>query len=351
MPIDRAARWAIIVLGVIAVIAALRAAADLLAPLALALVLGVVLSPVATRLERLGIGALASAGSVVVASLAILGGLLLFLGPYLTQLWTEAPMIWRELRESFVDLQRLIRGISEASEEVARAIDPDAAPQSDGGEGSPPVISITDAVLAAPAFAAQLMVFLGTLFFFSLTRSQTYRWIARVVSGPDSTIAQRLEEADSLVSRYFLTISLINLGMGAAVAIALWALGLPSAILWGVLAGLLNFVLYLGPALVAVGLLVAGVVVFDGLAALAPLAVYLVLNVIESQVVTPLLVGRHLRVNPLLVFLSLVLWLWIWGPIGGIVAIPLAIWTLALAGQMGGLDEYPALARDRAREA
>ena len=89
-----------------------------------------------------------------------------------------------------------------------------------------------------------------------------------------------------------------------------------------------------GPALVAAALLLAGLLSFDGLAGLAPAALFVSMNAIEGQFVTPALVGRHMHVNPLLVFLSLVFWLWLWGPIGGIVAIPVLVWTLYLLGRL-----------------
>ncbi len=114
------------------------------------------------------------------------------------------------------------------------------------------------------------------------------------------------------------------------VAGAMHLLGMPAAPFWGMLAFLLNFVLYLGPIVLGVTLLVTGLVVFDGAIAVAPAALYLAMNATEGQFVTPSLVGQQISVNPLLVFLSLVFWLWLWGPIGGIVAIPLMIWVIAI---------------------
>ena len=107
-------------------------------------------------------------------------------------------------------------------------------------------------------------------------------------------------------------------------------LGVPGAILWGVVGFLLNFVVYLGPAVFTVALLFAGIAAFDGWLALAPAAGFVMLNTLEGQFVTPALVGRNMELNPLLVFLALVFGIWLWGPIGGIVAIPLLLWVLVL---------------------
>lgn len=348
MTLEQSARWGQVVLAAVALFAALQVASDLFAPLALALVLGVVLSPISTGLERLGAGKFISSLAVLVFSLCALGAFLLFIGPYLTRLWVEAPVIWRELRLSFLELQQVIQGLSDASEEVAKAIDGGNGESAKDDGGASAVPSFTDAVLAAPAFMAQLLIFIGTLFFFVLAREDVYRWLAYALEGPDSIMAQRLQQADRMVSRYFLTISLINLGFGICVGTGLWLIGLPSPVLWGVLAALMNFILYLGPALVALALLIAGIVVFDGFELALPPLVFVGLNILEGQFITPLLVGRHISVNPLLVFLSLVFWLWLWGPIGGIVAIPLLIWCLSLTGRMGDMATAPASARPAA---
>ena len=104
--------------------------------------------------------------------------------------------------------------------------------------------------------------------------------------------------------------------------------------LWGLAAFLLNFVLYLGPVVFAFALFIGGIVQFEGAISFLPAALYVAMNLTEGQFVTPALVGRHMKVNPLLVFLSLVFWLWLWGPIGGVVAIPFLVWTLFLVGEL-----------------
>ena len=328
-------------LAAIAVFTALRLTGDIFAPLALGLVLGVVLSPISVGLERIGTPKVISALAVLAFSLIVLTGILLFLGPVISKLLVQAPQIWQELRNSIRDFQGVIQGLSDASEEVARAISPDGG----GAEPAeaPRVPSLTDALFAAPAFAAQLLIFIGTLFFFVLSRHEIYDFISERLTAAHDVMTMRLDEADRLVSRYFLTIAIINIFFGGFVALAMWTVGMPSPLLWGVVATLMNFILYLGPACVAVALLVAGIVVFDGIAVLLPPLIFVGLNLAEGQFVTPMLVGRHMSVNPLLVFLSLVFWLWLWGPLGGFIAIPLLIWGLAITGQLGHPEPDPRL--------
>lgn len=210
------------------------------------------------------------------------------------------------------------------SADVASAIEPD----SDGTSDEPVTLpSITDALLYAPQFAAQFMIFTGTLYFFLMARNSIYDWVSATFHrfGEDE-----LRHAGKQVARYVLTISAINLCFGVLVAIVMQLIGMPSPILWGILAFTLNFILYLGPIVLIGTLVVTGIVMFDGAASFLPAAIYLAMNATEAQFVTPTLVGKSLSVNPLLVFLSLVFWLWLWGPIGGVIAIPLLIWCMTV---------------------
>ncbi|GIV57743.1 MAG: hypothetical protein KatS3mg042_0656 [Rhodothermaceae bacterium] len=136
-------------------------------------------------------------------------------------------------------------------------------------------------------------------------------------------IIRRIEQE---LSRYFLLVTLVNAGLGGAVAGVLYLLDMPNPLLWGVLAGVLNYVPYLGGL---VGILVIGLVAlvsFDtlGEALLPPLA-YLMLNTMEAYAITPALLGRRLRLNPVAILVSIVFWGWIWGVAGAILAVPLLV--------------------------
>lgn len=314
----------IAILGIIAVFAVLKQSKDLFAPVISALLLGVVLTPLSDFWDRLRLPqALAALLSVLVAMSAILF-LLLMIEPYITQAINRAPIIWNELRGTIDALKSTLRGLEKMSEDVSAAIEP-----SKGAEAQDPAVlpSVTDALFYAPQFAAQVMIFTGTLYFFLLARNASYDWIDRQFPGFGKV---ELRHAGQQVARYVLTISAINFGLGCLVALVMQLLGMPSPILWGVLAFVLNYIVYLGPIALIAALLVTGIVVFDGAASYVPALAYFLMNATEAQFVTPALVGRTLAVNPLLVFLSLVFWLWLWGPIGGIIAIPLLIWGLAV---------------------
>ncbi|WP_245964137.1 AI-2E family transporter [Roseovarius spongiae] len=330
-------RTAVVLIALIAGFAALKIGENIFAPMTLAVVVGVILSPLAQAMERMGLPrGLVSAGVLVV--FVLLFAVIAFLiEPLIWRLTDAMPRIRFELRYFVEELRGLIRGLDEVNKEVEQALGTSngAAKAAGGEEGdvAKSVPNLTDALFFAPVILAQALIFLGTLFFFLLTRAGIYDWISHW-SGRTREQADRIRDrfrtAEILVSRYFFTITLINLALGAALAGALALIGLPAPIVWGAVAAGLNYILYLGPMTVTAGLLVAGVVAFNGLFAVVPPLIFLCLNMIEGQFVTPTLVGRNISVNPLLVFVSLVVWLWLWGPIGGIVAIPVLVTVLAL---------------------
>lgn len=106
----------------------------------------------------------------------------------------------------------------------------------------------------------------------------------------------------------------------------MWALGVPSPPLWGMLAGLLNYVIYVGPAVMVVLMTCVGLAIGDTPLAIAtPPLVYLALNLTEAQFITPTVLGRTMTLNPFVVFLAIAFWIWLWGPVGGFVAVPILL--------------------------
>ncbi len=339
MQLDPISRWALIILATIGIFAALWAAQPVLAPVALAFMFAVMLTPLSDFWHKLGLPVLVSSLLSLLLGLGVVVLLVLSLEPVAVNLYEQAPRIRWELRDAVSGLQGMIQGLDEVSEEVSEAISPDgeAGAEGDSEKKETEIPQVSDALFLAPAIAGQVMVFAGGLYFFLLCREDVYRWLAQFTRGADEATLRVFRSADNTVSRYLLAISVINAAFGVAVGVSMHIIGMPGAVLWGFVAALMNFIVYLGPALVAIALALAGTVVFDGPYSFAAVAAFVGLNVIEGQFATPTLLGRHMRVNPLLVFLSLCFWLWLWGPIGGIVAIPLLVWTLAV-GKGLGLD-------------
>jgi len=287
--------------------------------------MGVVLSPISDAVERTGVPNGISALLTLGAALFFIAALLFLLEPVLTTTINRAPLIWFELRETIQAMQSAMRGLEQTGEQVAEALGSDMTENSESEMVAIP--SVTEALLYAPGYAARVMIFIGTLYFFLLSRVGVYEWIE---NQRFALTSRDMRAAEKQVSRYFLTITIINFSFGALVTAMLALFGMPYALVWGFVAALANYILYLGPPMFAFCLLVGGIVAFDGPVSFVPAALYISMNTIEGQFVTPALVGSTMDVNPLLVFLSLVVWLWMWGPIGGIIAIPLLVWILAL---------------------
>jgi predicted PurR-regulated permease PerM len=140
------------------------------------------------------------------------------------------------------------------------------------------------------------------------------------------------------VSRYLFTISIINMGLGVAVALAMFAIGMPNPILWGVAAAILNFIPYLGALIGAVLVAAVGLYSFDtiGMALMAP-GLYLVCTTLEGQFVTPMVVGRRLEMNAVAIFVTVAFWGWLWGIVGALIAVPMLVIIKVFADHVDGL--------------
>lgn len=150
------------------------------------------------------------------------------------------------------------------------------------------------------------------------------------------------------LSRYILTVTIINAGLGLVTGTVLWLLGVEDAILWGALVGVLNYAPFVGPV-VGIGILtVAGIAQYGmTFAALLPAGVFFVINLLESQFVTPAVLGQHMRLNPLILVLWLLIWGWLWGPVGVLIAVPLLVGLKLMASQSRGLNFFVDLIETR----
>lgn len=344
---DPVLRNCVVLLTALALLAAMKLAEDVMAPLVAAIVTGVIFSPVAVKLQRLGLPRVLSAALILMAGILLIATIALVVEPWLWRLLDQLPHIKWELQKLFRGWRDLIQGLDAVNAEVAQALGEKA--EAGDGAASADMPNLMDALFLAPVLLARLVIFLGALFFFLLTRAEIYEWMSTRIGSPRDTrvIQARFRTAEDAISHYFLTITVVNTGLGVAVAAAMAVLGLPGAIVWGLAAALLNYVLYVGPAVMLISLSLAGILTFDGALSFAPPAVYLALNVIEAQFCTPALIGRNISINPLVVFSSLVFWLWLWGPIGGIIAIPV---TVILLKVFDILHENPTEEERRALE-
>jgi len=148
-------------------------------------------------------------------------------------------------------------------------------------------------------------------------------------------LGDRLRDVRTNVARYLLAISAVNLGLGVCVALAFQLLGVDNAALWGVAAALLNFMPFIGIAILALVTLAFGIASFeDPIIAFAPFAVIVALNFVEGQIVTPMVVGARIRIAPIAVFVAIAFGAWLWGAAGALVATPTLIVAAAFVRRL-----------------
>src|SRR5207342_1400021 len=128
------------------------------------------------------------------------------------------------------------------------------------------------------------------------------------------------------ISNYLFSVSLINIGLGLIASTGLYFLGVPNAAMWGMLVAALNFVPYFGPVVGVLLLAAVGLLTFDTLwQGLLPPGWYLLLHLLEANLVTPVLLGRRFTLNPVVIFVSLIFWIWLWGVPGALLSVPILV--------------------------
>lgn len=324
----RGSQVAILFVGLITLIFALDAGQFLLAPLSFAIVLGLMLGPIASRLEARGVPSWAAAIAVLIVFLFAVALFVAAVAAPITMWSGRIPQMWNELQFKFSSLREPLDTIRSVRDEI-RSVTGESE-MTVKVEGDSPMESMAS---LAPGLIGQALIVFAGLYFFVATRHQTRIAVLKLCINRKLRwrVAHIFRDVETLVSRYLLSITLINICLGIAVGLGMWAVGVPSPALWGALAALLNFAVYVGPAVMAVVLFGVGLATFDTLAGgLMPPLVYLFLNGIEAQFVTPTVIGRSMTLNPFVVFLALAFWLWIWGPIGGFIAIPALLIVYAI---------------------
>lgn len=198
-------------------------------------------------------------------------------------------------------------------------------------------------LLATPVVIAQLMTCLILILFLLIFGPKLFNVAIDIF--PQVKDKRRSVELVIAIrrqlSRYIVTVTIINIGLGLVTAGALWGLGVEDALLWGVLVGVLNFAPYVGPLIGLAILCLAGLVQYGPvLTALVPGLVYFSINLVEAQFVTPLVLGRHMQLNPLVLMIWLIIWGWLWGVSGVLLAVPLLVCIKLAAAQLNVLPNW-----------
>ena len=326
-PHRRNRRGSIAVQGLFAlsIVYTLYVASAFLLPVVLAILLTFLLRPLVTGLAKLWIPPAIGAALVLLGLVGLVGyGGWQLAEPAVT--WVQrAPSSLRDVERKLRVLKEPMRTVSRATDQVEKLTTVEPAPAVRQVEIKP--TGLRDTLWEGTwGFLGATSIMLTLCYFLLASGDFLAEKAVNVLPRlQDKKLAVKLvREVESQVSVYLVTSTLINAGVGVATGLAVWWLGLPNPVLWGVVTWLLNYIPYLG-ALVNAGLLaVAGLLTFDAPGpALLPAGVFMVINLVESNAITPFVLGRRLELNPVMVFLGLTFWWWIWGVPGALMAVPI----------------------------
>jgi predicted PurR-regulated permease PerM len=185
--------------------------------------------------------------------------------------------------------------------------------------------------------AGEFLLFFATFYFFLVGQIDLRNHAVSMFASRDSKLRflKIMRDVERNLAGYLTVVTIVNAGMAIIVSVGAWLIGFPNPVIFGVLAGLLNYVPYVGPSVMVIVLFGVGLVTFPSLshAFIAPLAL-IALTTAEGHFITPTIVGRRLTLNPLLIFLALAFWTWIWGPMGALLAVPLSIIGLVIVNHL-----------------
>ena len=354
------------------VIAALYVGREVLVPLALAILLSFVLTRPLVLLRRFGVPRILAVVIVVSCAFAIIFGLGWLMSREVTQLAADLPSYRSALSEKIEGLRQsaptspvLKRAgdvLSGLQKELTQGGTP-AAPQPDAGskppDGQPIQVEVRQpeptvfelfrriAGTVLPPLATAGIVLLFVVFILIQREDLRDRFIGLLGSSDLQRATTTLDDAATRLSKYFLRQLLINGAFGTMIALALWAIGIPSPPVWGVLAMLMRFVPFVGSYIGAIPPLLLAAVVDPGWSTfLIVLALYVVSEVTMGQVVEPLVFGHGTGVSPIAVLVSTVFWTWLWGPLGLLLAMPITVCLAVLGRHVEDLHMFQVLLGD-----
>ena len=317
--------------------AAFYAAAAFFMPVVLALLLALTLSPLVRWLHKRGLGEGIAAALVVLAFTLGIGGVFGALGTPFFDLVDDAPRMASEVREKFEQIRTPLETVTDVAEQVDEAT-------SGGGEvqqvtvQQPGILSQV-AGSALSIVTTTVIVVILTLFLLASGDHFSEQIVKSFGTLRDKKRALRtVRDIEGEISRYLLTITIINACLGLAVGTAMWLLGMPTPVLWGMLAALVNFLPYIGSLIGIAIVAVVSLATFPtiGAALLPPLA-YFACTTLEGQFVTPTVVGKRLRINMVAVFLAVAFWSFLWSIPGALMAVPILVFLKVLCDSVDGL--------------
>jgi len=339
---DRANRgdWALKGLFVLAVLYSAYFAKVILMPLSLAVLLTLWLAPVVRAMKRVRLPEPVGAAILVMGLAAAFACAVYLLFDPGTRWIESAPQVLRQAEFKLRGFKKSVQQVTEAAAKVEEITSVDGK-KPDASRVVTTEPRLASRVLAGTQSALPSVAATIVLLYFLLASGDLFlRKLVRVTPGLDRRRRTvRITRAiQSNLGRYLITVSCINAGLGLVTGVAMHLLGMPNPVLWGVMVAMLNFMPYIGAALSLGVLTMVAFLTFDGLGQiLAMPAAFFVLTALEGQILTPYLTGRRLTLNPVAIFLSMLLWGWLWGVVGALIAVPILMVVKVLCDHVESL--------------
>lgn len=307
-----------------------------LLPVLAAVVIGTTLSPLVKRAQRRGIPAGATSVALVLLILA-LGSIGLTLLSALVYEWIgRAPELGAMLQQKLTVLARPLAALHQLKNAVMPA-DGNTVTLDAGPSLLTPIVGVlTPAVL-------QIVLFVGTLIFYMIEQTRVRKRLVSLFASRDAKLKclRIFNEIEEDLTAYLKVVTVVNIGLGIVVSLGAWLFGLPNPVVIGLLAAIMNYIPYIGPAFMAIALFSVGIIALPTLfQAVIPTIAFIALVTVEGQFITPTALGRRLTLNPLAIFLMLAFWAWLWGPIGAFLAVPMSIMAAVTFSHLFPGDEF-----------
>jgi predicted PurR-regulated permease PerM len=339
--------WLLTLASIAVVIAALYLAKGLLVPLTLAVLLTFLLSPVCDWLEGRRMGRIPAVLATAFLGFSLLGIVIWTAVGQMTRLAPKLPEYQENIEAKLNSVNEysvaVLSRITRSAQSVGQSLEPSEAVDPRGTSDQP----FSVRVLTSPASPLEifggmfgtLLEVLGTIgivivlvVFFLIQREDLRdRFIHLVGKSHVTGTTQMLEDAATRVSSYLSMLFIINVTFGISVAIGLYLIGVPNAVLWGILAAALRFIPYIGPWIAAAMPIALSMAITSGwLEPLLTAGLFVVLELFSNNVLEPWLYGRNTGVSAVAVLVAAVFWMWLWGPVGLLLATPLTVCILVL---------------------
>lgn len=320
---------------------ALQAGAEFFLPLTAAIVIAIALVPLLEWLERRGLPSALAAFFALATFLAIINAALAIIVVPATGWFARIP-------ESIPRIQSNLAPLIDFYSTLQRFVDRTLTSVASGTEATAQAVAATAPtsvvdyfISSAPSAAIQLFFAVLVIFFFLAGWTRLRKGTIRRRGSFDGAMqtARVIQNVVDATADYLATITMINAILGLSVALLLWALGMPSPFMWGGIVSICNFVPYLGPIVAAVLLGLGGLMTFDAVGlALLPALIFIGVHLVEANLITPLVLGKRLTINPLLILVSLSFWGWVWGTPGALLAVPLLLILQTVLASTGTPD-------------